>query len=142
MINAHETDKVDRKFTSSLIFNKYGALGDVLDTKPLEQSTICDQCGKVFDNSRSLRTHIRKSHNNTKVFPCDVCNKIFFHKDKFVGHKMKVHLKLRPFKCRHCDYTSAARSTIYRHCDKRHGQRGILNKKNWIKNINFQNTYV
>ena len=92
--------------------------------KPPEQSTICDQCGKGFDNARSLRTHIRKSHNQTKAYPCDACDKVFFHKDKFVGHKMTVHLKLRPFKCKHCEYSSAARSTIYRHCEKRHGQRG------------------
>ena len=125
MTNAHGNENVGKKFTSSQIILKSGSFGDDLSDKPLEQSTICDQCGKVFDNARSLRTHIRKSHHKTKVFACDVCDKVFFHKDKFVGHKMTVHLKLRPFKCRHCEYTSAARSTIYRHCEKRHGQRGM-----------------
>ncbi|CRK94965.1 CLUMA_CG008453, isoform A [Clunio marinus] len=68
--------------------------------KPSE--IACPNCGKLFSNRVSVKTHIRRVHGNRKKIKvtCEICGKTLM-KNRFKRH-MDVHTGENPFKCKFC----------------------------------------
>lgn len=78
---------------------------------------ICSDCGKRFDDLRSLNVH-RKNHRE-KTIACDEpgCNKKFQTNSVLKNHKEKVHLRIRNCICdvEYCRKTFPDMKKLQRH---------------------------
>lgn len=63
-------------------------------------STICEHCGKKYDNEKKLRSHFYNQHfDSLKSYVCDICNSKFKRKCELTRHMNKHTL---PFSCNDC----------------------------------------
>lgn len=67
-------------------------------------SSICDFCGKGFQLSSKLLTHIKRRHLfKNKLYICDLCGVTMRFRPNIVRHMSTVHMKLKKFKCTQCE---------------------------------------
>ncbi|XP_055601237.1 zinc finger protein 585A-like [Uranotaenia lowii] len=73
----------------------------------------CDQCGKTFKQSNSLKAHLLM-HAGQTPFVCEVCNKGFVRKFKLIYH-MRTHTGEKPYVCKFCGHAFADHTNHKRH---------------------------
>ena len=78
----------------------------------------CDECGKIYTNSTSLKYHVEKHKEPTK-FSCDICDKSFVSKNGFDMHQQIVHNeegdKHEKFLCEICNKQFTTSSNLSKH---------------------------
>ncbi|KAL1460857.1 hypothetical protein WDU94_012796 [Cyamophila willieti] len=92
--------------------------GQKVSTRYRFQLCACSQCGKMFYNAASLRTHVNRVHSTELKFQCHLCDKSFRAKKYLLEHIKRHDLTRprpaktrsqptssadKPFKCNHCD---------------------------------------
>lgn len=79
----------------------------------------CHECGKVFKDEYSLRSHMKRMHSKVTV-ACPVCGKPY-PSQAALKHHLIWHSDERPYKCELCDRRYKAKSTLREHL---HSHRG------------------
>lgn len=80
---------------------------------------VCDVCGTVCKNKRSLFEHKKRHDDKNKKFACEECGRSFFNSTILKQH-IRTHTKEKPFKCPMCKYTCAVKQNIHKHSIKAH----------------------
>lgn len=62
---------------------------------------VCSHCGKCLTSRQTLYEHVNAIHTKNKPYACDECNKSFVTPKILRLHK-KIHLKEKPFVCKMC----------------------------------------
>jgi len=116
----------------------------------VEQSFVCDTCGKTFGSKDSLRGHMRivhdpqygkhkcdkcdkllatayqlashkkAQHEGHNVFPCEQCGKILSSQVNLNMHVKTVHDQIKDFSCPHCDYSVSSSTALSVHVKSAH----------------------
>ena len=90
-----------------------------------EDKTPCPECGVTVRHLK-LHIVTAHTPDNLKKYQCHDCGKGFNDTRTLEIHRMNVHLKLRPYKCRYeeCDYDFAYNDLSNRnaHEKKKHGK--------------------
>ena len=104
----------------------------------------CEECGKQYTTTSSLRKHIRYSHKGQKPkLTCELCgnDKLYFSRQALNAHKISKHGN-RFLYCNLCDFQTKVVSNLKRHqksvheqikygcrlCDLKLSSRGSLKK--------------
>ncbi|XP_069102059.1 histone-lysine N-methyltransferase PRDM9-like [Argopecten irradians] len=98
-------------------FSKHSNYRHIQDTYRREKPYKCDVCGKGFNQTQNLQTHIR-THTGEKPYKCDVCGKGFSDSQTYrntSGHiqernltnvmsvtHIRTHTGEKPYKCDVC----------------------------------------
>lgn len=82
-------------------FNRSGALSTHIKTHSTVRLFHCAECGKSFKRSDHLNQHFR-SHENTNPLNCSECGKRFKHSGAVVSH-MRSHIVIGHFVCMECN---------------------------------------
>lgn len=93
--------------------------------KRKEKRLVCEECGKVFTNTFSLKCHIEAMHRRVErediVFKCNYCDQ------KFKAHMDLVeHNKIHRTKCEHCGKVFESRRRMVAHRTQVHGEKKIV----------------
>lgn len=75
-------------------------------------SIICEQCGKTFKTTKTLRTHVESVHEKLRKYVCPICDKAFFDRGKLNFHQHK-HSEVRNFHCEECGRSFKTKSDLY-----------------------------
>ncbi|XP_056136391.1 zinc finger protein 236-like [Lampris incognitus] len=81
----------------------------------------CQQCGRLFSNSRDLVVH-QRSHAGERLFHCPLCKKPFLHLHQLKTHQ-RVHTGEKPFSCTQCGKRFSQSSHIKRHMSVHTGEK-------------------
>ncbi|XP_073468766.1 uncharacterized protein [Aquarana catesbeiana] len=65
-----------------------------------EKAHACAECGKIFYNKRTLKSHLR-AHLGERSYICNVCGKCFRRHTALLIHE-RIHTGERPYKCAQC----------------------------------------
>ncbi|XP_034772592.2 zinc finger protein 449-like [Acipenser ruthenus] len=86
-----------------------------LEMKPY----VCTDCGKAFKRSSHLARHRHVHSDAGKPFQCTVCQKGFREPGELLQHQ-RVHTGERPYQCQVCRMRFTERTTLRRHCQRKH----------------------
>ena len=94
----------------------------VHEKRKKERLYPCDQCHKVFKNSKkSLFRHIQNVHSNEKLcFQCDQCGKKLTSQNSLTLHIKATHDKIKNFKCQHCPKKFSWPASLKWHIESAH----------------------
>lgn len=81
----------------------------------------CDACGKTFAEKSNRSKHIIAAHLNQRSHPCDMCDKVFNFTDGLKRHKNNVHLGIRPYQCQDCKRWYKQKTHLLKHRQSVHG---------------------
>lgn len=84
-----------------------------------EKRYKCAQCGKGFNDTKSLYNHILL-HTGRKPFTCEYCNMSFRRKDSRDHHRRK-HTGEQPYQCSDCGQSFSTYNNRSKHRKKEHG---------------------
>lgn len=85
-----------------------------------EKRYKCAQCGKGFNDTKSLYNHILL-HTGRKPFTCEHCNMSFRRKDSRDHHRRK-HTGEQPYQCPDCDQSFTTYNNRSKHRKREHGE--------------------
>ncbi|XP_015591278.1 zinc finger protein 85 [Cephus cinctus] len=86
-----------------------------------EKRYKCAQCGKGFNETKSLHNHILL-HTGKKPYTCEYCGIAFRRKDSRDQHHRK-HTGEQPYKCQDCDETFSSTNNRSKHRKQVHEKR-------------------
>lgn len=75
---------------------------------------MCEHCGQVYMNTRSLQDHIQRKHEVSEPLQCDICKEWFKSRDTIRAHMNYVHVQA-PQACPTCGKISANRKALRKH---------------------------
>ena len=107
-----------KKFEAKVPLSAVGSIPKPIPPprKPIEKKeSICEQCGRVFNNKYLMNSHIRKIHENIRNFPCPHCPKRFRASIPLREHVNNVHLNIKAYQCDHCGSTFRNRGQLKEH---------------------------
>ncbi|KPJ17511.1 Zinc finger protein 160 [Papilio machaon] len=81
----------------------------------------CSQCGKVSNNKKTHRSHVRNHHESDRP-RCDQCGKSFVNKDSLVEH-MQIHDGVKNYVCPECGARFRTRTQMRDHKRKHSDER-------------------
>ncbi|XP_013178960.1 PREDICTED: zinc finger protein 2 homolog [Papilio xuthus] len=81
----------------------------------------CNQCGKVSNNKKTHRSHVRNHHESDRP-RCDQCGKSFVNKDSLVEH-MQIHEGVKNYVCAECGARFRTRTQMRDHKRKHSDER-------------------
>ncbi|XP_069496493.1 zinc finger protein 585A-like isoform X2 [Ambystoma mexicanum] len=90
-----------------------------VDRTPAE----CAECGKIFYNKRTLKTHLH-AHSGERSYICNVCGKCFRRHTSLQIHE-RIHTGERPYKCTQCGKTFIQRQHLTTHLKIHTGERAF-----------------
>ena len=80
---------------------KHLYLGEKPETdQPENPSCLCSDCGKRFPTTKTLRDHVRTTHEERR-HPCSVCGDFFMSLGSLKVHQ-KIHTGEKPHQCSVC----------------------------------------
>ncbi|KAJ8675108.1 hypothetical protein QAD02_010894 [Eretmocerus hayati] len=85
----------------------------ILKQHEQRQDFICEECGKIFKESRTLKAHLR-IHTGYKPYVCKVCNKSF-GKGSGLRQHMLIHSDQRLYICDICGKSYAQKTGLICH---------------------------
>ncbi|XP_075989687.1 uncharacterized protein LOC142985417 isoform X2 [Anticarsia gemmatalis] len=74
----------------------------------------CHLCGKISNNSKTHRGHMRNHHGSEVRPKCDQCGKTFVNKDSLSEH-IQIHQGIKHFECGTCGKRFRTRTQIKLH---------------------------
>ncbi|XP_031620318.1 zinc finger protein 181-like [Contarinia nasturtii] len=85
------------------------------------QRQICETCGKCFNNTHNLKSHVRSVHLDIRPHECphNLCNKRFRTRLLLRQH-LHVHTGIKEFQCTACAQSFAKQDSLRIHMRKRH----------------------
>ncbi|XP_078514817.1 uncharacterized protein LOC144773575 isoform X1 [Lissotriton helveticus] len=83
----------------------------------------CAECGKVFYNKRTLKTHLQ-AHSGERSYICNVCGKCFRRHTSLQIHE-RIHTGERPYNCPECGKTFIQRQHLTTHLKIHTGERAF-----------------
>ena len=114
-----------------------------------EKPYTCQDCGRQYQSSKSLKKHIRQIHAGDRAEEknhiCSVCGKAFTHGTHLIDH-MRIHMGEKPYHCETCGKALRSKAVLNIHrrihasdkhvvcstCGKRFTQVGALKRHNMI----------
>ncbi|XP_053564809.1 zinc finger protein 420 isoform X2 [Bombina bombina] len=78
-----------------------------------EKAHACAECGKIFYNKRTLKSHLR-AHLGERSYICNVCGKCFRRHTSLIIHE-RIHTGERPYKCTLCGKTFVQQQHLTTH---------------------------
>jgi len=83
----------------------------------MSMGNICEICGQVFNERRTLYFHRRNTH--ILKFQCGLCHRKFLDREKLDAHK-KTHITRLSNNCHLCGKTYMTKQTLKRHYYNKH----------------------
>ncbi|XP_024936839.1 uncharacterized protein LOC107263684 isoform X2 [Cephus cinctus] len=83
---------------------------------------LCDNCGKGFKTTKQLRNHRALHRaKNKEPLECEECRRVFTNTRLLKLHKDAVHKDCKPFMCNFCTYSASTRSALKLHLRRHTG---------------------
>ena len=87
----------------------------------VQESTVCDYCGKFFKQKKNLKEHLQFVHSDVKSFQCQSCPAMFKRNSDLTVHRKKNHsVETINFDCKKCAKTFSCHSSLKRHLAEKH----------------------
>lgn len=80
----------------------------------------CDKCDKFLATEYQLASHKKAQHEGNNVFPCQQCGKILSSQVNLNMHIKTVHDQIKDISCPHCDYSVSTRNAMLIHVKSAH----------------------
>ncbi|XP_055622141.1 transcription factor grauzone-like [Toxorhynchites rutilus septentrionalis] len=80
---------------------------------------VCDMCGKRSPNSHALKKHIQDQHTMERIHRCTLCEKSFKRALALKEH-MATHTGQQLYSCAHCAKEFKSSANLYSHRKKAH----------------------
>ena len=78
----------------------------------------CQNCDKVYNNTRSLHCH-RKDQHEGKTYDCNLCTYSTTRKGTLTAHLKSVHFP-KNYPCKICDYVANWKQSLSEHTKNAH----------------------
>lgn len=75
----------------------------------------CDQCDYACSASSSLKTHIKRVHDDVRDFECGQCDYACSTNSDLKQHVKRIHDKIKDEQCPHCDAKFSDSGNLKRH---------------------------
>ena len=106
---------------------------------------ICQDCGRIILNNRSLETHMTKQHgSHVNTIPCHICGKLFKTELGLQKH-LKLHeVNKQQILCGDCGMTFGTKSDMREHVERVHSDKKYIcndcgkeltGKTGWMRHI-------
>jgi len=90
----------------------------------LSGKLMCDECGKMYNDSSALVTH-KRTHSGERPFLCPKCPTTFSAQRSLNRHLTSSHMDVKPFSCSHCHRSFGRKCHLRRHTLTQHQEDGI-----------------
>ena len=89
--------------------------------KRFHQSVPCNQCGKTFFNTDTLKRHVKDLHRQTSdgLMKCDQCDYACKNSNNMKYHVQAVH-EGKVWPCKLCDFEARHKGTLIAHIKSKH----------------------
>ena len=77
----------------------------------------------IIIKDNATKTEIVPIRLGAGIFKCPICFKIMRTNQHMEEH-IRTHTGEKPLKCQHCDFNTAQKSSLYRHVQKNHPEKG------------------
>ena len=89
--------------------------------KRFHQSVPCNQCGKTFFNTDTLKRHVKDLHRQTSdgLMKCDQCDYACKNSNNMKYHVQAIH-EGKVWPCKLCDFEARHKGTLIAHIKSKH----------------------
>ncbi|XP_028314681.1 zinc finger protein 180-like [Gouania willdenowi] len=102
-------------------FNQSLSLKEHIKYHKRKKNHSCETCGKGFITKRELKEHMG-THTGEKPHSCEICGKCFIQKNNLKSH-MKTHTGERPYSCEICGKGFIKNNNLKSHIKTHTGER-------------------
>jgi hypothetical protein len=94
-------------------------------------SAPCDECGKMFFNVYTLKSHKELVHQGIKRFSCELCGKLYESRSRLKIHIDSFHRGLREVECHICNGKYTTKLALKGHIKRQHPETIGLKKQTY-----------